>query len=277
MNPLTEYPVSRLSENPAIYLQGGNGGMGGSGGFTGSPDQHKEKFLSYFTGRLTFQIFNDKRKTRGRVYQKNNPIQFEADNEIGSGIFLTVNETDGKGRKKKNIVRVRAVFVDLDGSPLEPVLNYDPSLVVETSPGRYHAYWFVDDFPIEAFPEFQLRLAKKFLGDQVKDLCRCMRVPGYYHHKTDTPFMSRIIYAWDRRYTFDQLNEKFSQKPLKLNGVGDGVRNDTLCHLAGGMKKNGLSIDEIRAQLESFTTDCRPPMSKRRLDYVMKAVQEDWE
>jgi hypothetical protein len=28
-------------------------------------------------------------------------------NESGAGIFVTVNETDGKGRKKKNIVRIR--------------------------------------------------------------------------------------------------------------------------------------------------------------------------
>ncbi|WP_024334628.1 DNA-primase RepB domain-containing protein [Desulfotignum balticum] len=275
---LTEYPVSRLSENPAIYLQGGEGDPGGSGGFSGLPDEHKEKFLSYFTGRLTFQVFNDKRKTRGKVYQTNRLCQFEASNETGSGIFLTVNETDGTGRQKKNIVRVRAVFVDLDGSPIEPVLSYDPSLVVETSPGKYHAYWFVDDFPREAFSDFQITLAKKFKGDDVKDLCRCMRMPGYYHHKTDTPFLCRIIFAWERRYTFDQLNEKFRQKPLKLKGVNHGVRNNTLCRIVGGMVKANLSIDEIRETAEQFAAACNPPLSKHKVDRVLNyPAGGDWD
>jgi hypothetical protein len=42
-------------------------------------------------------------------------------NREGAGVFVTVNETDLKGRTAKNITSVRAVFVDLDGAPLEPV------------------------------------------------------------------------------------------------------------------------------------------------------------
>ena len=35
-------------------------------------------------------------------------------NRKGAGIFVTVNETDGLGRKNSNIIRVRAVFQDDD-------------------------------------------------------------------------------------------------------------------------------------------------------------------
>jgi hypothetical protein len=35
-------------------------------------------------------------------------------NEQGAGIFVTVNETDGKGRKRENITRVRAVWQEDD-------------------------------------------------------------------------------------------------------------------------------------------------------------------
>jgi len=44
-------------------------------------------------------------------------------NEMGAGVFVTINETDGTGRRAENITAVRAVFVDLDGSPLEPVMQ----------------------------------------------------------------------------------------------------------------------------------------------------------
>src|SRR5208337_3895469 len=36
----------------------------------------------------------------------------------GAGVFVTVNRTDLKGRRKENIVAVRALFVDLDGAPI---------------------------------------------------------------------------------------------------------------------------------------------------------------
>ena len=39
-------------------------------------------------------------------------------NDSGCGIFVTINESDGS-RKAEDINRVRAVFVDLDGSPLQ--------------------------------------------------------------------------------------------------------------------------------------------------------------
>src|SRR5437899_2075901 len=35
--------------------------------------------------------------------------------EGGHGVFITVNETDFKGRRTDNIVRARALFVDADG------------------------------------------------------------------------------------------------------------------------------------------------------------------
>jgi putative DNA primase/helicase len=75
-------------------------------------------------------------------------------NAQGAGVFVTVNETDGKGRKEGNIVRIRAAFADLDGAPLEPVLanGMQPHIVTETSPGRWHAYWRVCDLPLERVP-----------------------------------------------------------------------------------------------------------------------------
>jgi hypothetical protein len=44
-------------------------------------------------------------------------------NSMGAGVFVMVNRGDGKGRSTKNVIGIRALFVDLDGSPLEPVLE----------------------------------------------------------------------------------------------------------------------------------------------------------
>lgn len=60
-------------------------------------------------------------------------------NEAGAGVFVAVNETDGKGRRKDNITRVRALFVDLDGAPIEPVQSAPTPahIIVGSSPGKY--------------------------------------------------------------------------------------------------------------------------------------------
>ena len=51
----------------------------------------------------------------------------------GAGVFITVNETDGKGRKKENITRIRAVFQE-DDDGFDGEFPLKPSIVVETSP-----------------------------------------------------------------------------------------------------------------------------------------------
>lgn len=62
-------------------------------------------------------------------------------NAEGAGIFYTVNATDLKGRRVENIIGIRSVFVDLDGAPLEPIYDapLESHVIVESSPGRYHA------------------------------------------------------------------------------------------------------------------------------------------
>jgi len=151
-------------------------------------------------GAVTFQTFDDSgtdsslaRILHGSLEQHSQELI--GLNQRGAGAFVCINETDGAGRKAENITTVRAVFIDLDGAPLEPVLKADlkPSLVVETSPDRYHAYWRVDDLPLDQFESVQKTLIARFDGDPaVHDLPRVMRLPGFYHHKHE-PFLVRII------------------------------------------------------------------------------------
>jgi putative DNA primase/helicase len=97
---------------------------------------------------FTFQTFDDSELKRGDLARvAHGPLDQEAGRlsswqKRGAGVFVTVNETDGMGRKAENITRVRAVFVDLDGAPLQPVLAcmLEPHLIVESSPERWHAY-----------------------------------------------------------------------------------------------------------------------------------------
>lgn len=131
-------------------------------------------------------------------------------NDRGAGVFFVVNETDGVGIKKDNITAVRGVFADLDGAPLEPVLEYilPPHLVVETSPGKFHAYWRVH-LPLQLFTGVQKTIAARFNSDpSICNLNRVMRMPGFWHRKA-TPFLSRIIQDVPGTYSSETIIEHF--------------------------------------------------------------------
>jgi hypothetical protein len=73
---------------------------------------------------FTFQTFDDsphKRPELARVFHAS--IDGAWDDlcrlsQRGAGVFVCVNETNFRGRKASDIVRVRALFADLDGAPL---------------------------------------------------------------------------------------------------------------------------------------------------------------
>lgn len=145
-------------------------------------------------GSFTFQTFDDsasKRASMARVLHgtlQQHAGQMARLNEEGAGVFVTVNETDLKGRERSNITRVRALFVDLDGAPIEPVREgpLTPHLVVESSPSRWHAYWLVKDVGLDDFRPLQRGLIARFSADKaVHDLPRVMRLPGFIHRKHD--------------------------------------------------------------------------------------------
>jgi len=117
-------------------------------------------------------------------------------NNAGHGIFVMINQGDLKGRAARNVIRVRALFVDSDSGPIQPLLDaaIAPHIAVESSPGKGHGYFLVNDCPLDKFKERQHALAARFNGDRaVCDLPRVMRLPGFFHLKNAVPFQTRLI------------------------------------------------------------------------------------
>ena len=102
---------------------------------------------------FTFQTFDDCKMRKAPYLARilhgtfdEHRIELLRLNQQGAGIFFTVNATDGRGRSGINITKIRAVFVDLDGAPLDPIYNapLEPHLIVQSSQGKYHAYWIIE-------------------------------------------------------------------------------------------------------------------------------------
>ena len=132
-------------------------------------------------------------------------------NNSGTGIFVTVNETDLKGRKKENITRIRAIWQD-DDAGFGGEFPLKPSIVVETSPRKFHRYWLFTahpPMPIEMFDGFMARMIQTYGSDKgAADLTRVMRVPGFFHNKKE-PTLGRLTEATGTRYPFWVLAKAF--------------------------------------------------------------------
>lgn len=238
-----------------------------------------KRFLDHLLGadaQIGFQVLGDSSSYKGAPgFKLGNIVRLkpwlEASNNAGAGVFFVVNEVTGERRRTENVTRVRALFVDLDGEPLESVLHWCedhkvmPHAQVESSPGRYHAYWKITDCPLEKFTPAQEVLAEKFNGDgSVKDLPRVMRLPGYYHLKGE-PFRSKILSLSDHApHNFEDF---VSRMDLSLESDSDGLtplqahegingkalqpgsRHVDFTSIAGSFRKMGLDAAEIESVL----------------------------
>src|SRR5258705_2226780 len=79
---------------------------------------------------FTFQTFddNDDRKSDKLGKKSHGTLQkcwaeLVGLSKRGAGVFVTINETNLQGREASDIIRVRALFVDLDGASLNAILN----------------------------------------------------------------------------------------------------------------------------------------------------------
>ena len=235
---------------------------------------------------LTFDDSESERKSLTRTY--NGTFQSEAEslassNDKGAGVFVLVNQGNGKSRKATDIKAVRAVFVDLDGAPLEPVLNapVPPTIIVETSPNKYHAYWPVFGLSLDQFKPAQQALAAIFNGDrQVCDLSRVLRIPGFYHRKS-APFLSRLMkcelmppYNWlDFVNAMGLVIAAPKLRRVLPSTIPEGSRNNELYGLAYGLRQQGFSQSDGHSRLAIVNMErCKPPVSDGELVAIVASA-----
>lgn len=112
---------------------------------------------------------------------------------------------------KKNVCETRALWLECDDEDFDPlsITIFPPSVIIQTSPGRTHAYWLLSDaVDPKAVEELNRSMAYKYL---VKDrsgwaLAKVLRVPGTYNLKRDEPFKVHLLTSkYDRRYSLSDF------------------------------------------------------------------------
>lgn len=192
---------------------------------------------------VCFRVFDDKKggtfpgmklECKCRDYLKDMEPQLMEHNKMGRGVFFAVNSG---GQRDKDITRINAQFVEMDEGTFEDQWKkinsfpLPPSMVIQTRKSL-HVYWFMGKADLGRFREIQKRLVRWFDGDPAcVNLSRVMRLPGFYHNKTDTPVMVRCVsFHPERRYTQEQLlavlpepvESKLAQAAHKC-GAGKGI------------------------------------------------------
>lgn len=102
------------------------------------------------------------------------------------GVHLFKTQTNRKAENAAD--QVAALWADGDGARV-PEDWPQPTLVIESSPGRHHYYWKLD-YPVEAFhaTELNKRIAYGMGADLGKwALGTVLRAPGTMNYKRDDP------------------------------------------------------------------------------------------
>ncbi len=195
--------------------------------------EHARRFVELLTGSAesanTYQVRPERPGCNVRPEVVHGRIdelwpRFEREIQAGAAVSITVNETDLRGRTERNVTKVRALFIDDDGdlnvSVEQLALKLPPSAIVQGKRG-IHAYWVLSDFlQLGDFGWRQQGLAAHLGTDTaVKDLARCMRLPGTVNWKDPAnPYLVTLAWECNLKYSVAEIVQAFPAAPVERQG-----------------------------------------------------------
>jgi P4 family phage/plasmid primase-like protien len=117
--------------------------------------------------------------------------KLQASNESGNNIYIAMNTYQSGSRTEKNLAAVRTVWAEIDENGRENLdkvfastLVPEPTVVTQTSPGKFHAIWKVNDVPVADAKVFLKAICTEFNADSnAIDGARVLRLPGFKNCK----------------------------------------------------------------------------------------------
>jgi putative DNA primase/helicase len=144
--------------------------------------------------------------------------KLESLNDQGAGIFVARNQCSGH-RNEKNVSRILGVHADMDdvtAAQLASVRSVlEPSIVVESSSGRYQFYWQLSENEVLTKAETkainQCLVARYGADAAAVDVSRLLRLPGFKHMKYRNEGRTPAVKVTDlgRTYTADEIRKAF--------------------------------------------------------------------
>jgi putative DNA primase/helicase len=113
----------------------------------------------------------------------------DANDRLHLGVSVTINATDGQGRRYANMLYPRAVFLDFDHNA-PPALVFDTANALVRTARGWHAYYWLSHVDTER-PDWKLWEAAQAAAaaehgcERIVDWTKAMRLPGLYHQKRE--------------------------------------------------------------------------------------------
>jgi len=156
-----------------------------------------EEFLALFPGNelIVCRKENEWHKPRSEA----DLMKFGAE-WLNSELNIQFLVNEGVGRKDADIQQIRAIWADFDnGKPLQKTWPLKPSIIVQSSPGKWHVYWLVqlEGNPQELKEEWRAvmtGIVETYEADPGSvSLSRVLRVPGTYNFSTKYPHPEEVL------------------------------------------------------------------------------------
>ena len=218
--------------HPAARVATANALAGDSAANLATPKHDKAMARRFLAGldpnatKFTFQLFSDDVGSHRQIFHGSldelwPKVLTLNTSRRGVGVFVTISETDFKGRSTNNIVRPRAIFADADGKEQVERCRLaleacGASSSITVNSGRGYHFYFCTDVPRDQFSLLQEQLSTKLGTDPaVKDLPRVMRLPGTLHLKDPTkPRLVKLLNSPNRRRGHQSSCDGVDNQPL---------------------------------------------------------------
>lgn len=201
-------------------------------------------------------------------------------NKSGHGIFWSINPVEGLW-KNENVTSVRFWGLDFDaknGTKAAQLRRIEespviPASVIETKSG-HHVYIKAKDASLENYDLIMTRLIRFFNADNVKGLCRILRVPNYWHLKNPSePFLIKEIFESNCQYTERQIDKIFPEEEQEEKKQSNDPEfwhriNDVCCE-EGLLKLSGTR------HVQGDVFELRPEGRRKRI-YVNQEKTSCW-
>ena len=170
-----------------------------------------QEFLTKHFSRIEGKTFCISRMTTDKEWKD---FYFERHQFHTIGAFLDENSCNDlyfglqgstkESRRNDDIIPSKILFADIDDVQREEFDDFPPSVLIESSPGRYVGIWYTDFY---YSPDVNQRLTHKFGFDPGGwDAGQVLRIPGTVNYKYPSRPKVKILYDDGPTYTFEQFN-----------------------------------------------------------------------
>jgi hypothetical protein len=214
-------------------------------------------FAGLFSGRRVNGRLTDQREQYLAFPAAEASIHSWLAAEVAAGreVYLCAHPLKDRRRKKEHATLIRALYADVDTGTI-PTGALAPTLVIESSPGRYQAYWMLTQPVAPAKAEVLNRRLATLIGADASgyDLTQLLRVPGTPNRKyADAPTVRTIAYHPERVFDPEKLEYALPSPPTQRRA--ERAERAVCADDEPPIELDGLGLETYRGQRPKVKRD----------------------